>query len=512
MPNIIMLLSDDQGTWSLGSYGNPEIKTPVLDRMAEEGIRFENFFCTSPVCSPARASIMTGKMPSQHGVLDWLGGGSVYKKDFEGFQLNHRHAVPYLAVPPADADAIKADAVVGFEETLNYQKFMNFEKGPIDFMEHHLCYSELLAQHGYTCGLAGKWHLGNSYQAQKGFSFWEVIARGGTNYKLAEYIRDGKVTLEETYVTDTITDDALRFLEENKDKPFYLSVHYTAPHSPWEEEDQPREIWDEYNDCEFSHIPDVPAHPWQSKRHLSPKDPAQRRSYIQGFYTCVTSMDRNIGRIMDFLKDNHLEEDTIVMFLSDNGFNLGHHGIWGKGNGTFPLNMYESSVKVPCILWGGGIKKGGVSQALFSQYDLFPTILDLAGIDFMGEAYMESLPGTSMVPVLRGEKESVRDEVVVYEEYGPVRMIREERFKLIYRTPYGPHELYDLREDPEETINLVSQPEFREKTMELYRKLDQWFQKYTAEGCDGRRYPVDGSGQMERLEAYGSAEVVFKGF
>lgn len=511
-PNIIMILSDDQGTWGLGSYGNPEIKTPVLDKMAKEGIRFENFFCTSPVCSPARASIMTGKMPSQHGVLDWLGGGSVYKKDFEGIRINHKQAIPYLAKPPADPDTIKEDAQIGFDETISFQKFMNFERGPIPFMKDHVCYTELLEKEGYTCGLTGKWHLGNSYEAQKGCSFWEVIARGGTNYMMAEYIRDGKVVLEEQYVTDTITDDALRFLDENKDQPFYLSVHYTAPHSPWEEADQPKEIWEEYDDCDFSYIPDVPAHPWQAKRHLSPSSSEERRTFIQGFYTCVTSMDRNIGRIMDYLKEHHLDENTIVIFLSDNGFNLGHHGIWGKGNGTFPLNMYESSVKVPCIIWGRGVRPGYVSRGLFSQYDLFPTILDLADICYAGQAYMESLPGSSMRPVLSGEKETIRDEVVVYEEYGPVRMIRDERFKLIYRTPYGPHELYDLLEDPEETNNLISAQEMRGTLTALYRKMEQWFEKYTVEVYDGRKYPVDGSGQMERLERYGDETVVFKGF
>ena len=112
--NIIMILSDDQGSWSLGSYGNPEIHTPVLDRMAEEGLRFENFFCTSPVCSPARASILTGKMPSQHGVLDWLGGGAINKDDYSGFKINYSHAVPYLADPEASKGR-QEDGKVGFE-------------------------------------------------------------------------------------------------------------------------------------------------------------------------------------------------------------------------------------------------------------------------------------------------------------------------------------------------------------------------------------------------------------
>ena len=123
----------------------------------------------------------------------------------------------------------------------SYQKYMNFERGPVSYMKDHRCYTEILEQGGYTCGLAGKWHLGNSYESQKGFSFWEVIARGGTNYMLPEYIRNGKPVIEERYVTDIITDDALRFLEDNKEKPFYLSIHYTAPHDPWLKEDQPRE-------------------------------------------------------------------------------------------------------------------------------------------------------------------------------------------------------------------------------------------------------------------------------
>lgn len=511
-PNIIMILSDDQGNWSLGSYGNPEVKTPVLDQMADEGIRFENFFCTSPVCSPARASILTGKMPSQHGVLDWLGGGSVNKEDYKGFQINHNRSIPYLAQRP-DQVNFPEDEMIGFEETLSYQKYMNFERGPVSFMKDHLCYTEVLENNGYTCGLAGKWHLGNSYEAQKGFSYWEVIARGGTNYMLPEYIRDGKVVIEDRYVTDIITDDALKFLDENKDKPFYLSIHYTAPHDPWEKEDQPEDIWNLYNDCDFSYIPNLPKHPWQEARRTQPNNEQERRDYIQGYYSCVTGMDRNIGRIMDYLKSNQLDENTIVIFLADNGFNIGHHGIWGKGNATFPLNMYETSVKVPCIIWGKDVVKNKVNKALVSQYDIFPTIIDLAGCSSKElDCYMKSLPGTSMKAILSGEKEVIRDTVVVYEEYGPVRMIRNERYKLIYRTPYGPHELFDLQEDPEETKNLFNLDEYLDIKVSMFQQLEKWFDKYTLEKYDGRKYPVRGDGQMEQLEKYGTDVTVFKSF
>lgn len=513
-PNIIMILSDDQGPWSLGCYGNPEVKSPVLDEMARDGLRFENFFCTSPVCSPARASILSGKMPSQHGVLDWLGGGSVNKKDYEGIKLNYRHAIPYLSQKPdeKELEQIAPDAQIGFEETISFQKFMNYEKGGVPFMQNHLCYTELLKEHGYTCGLTGKWHLGNSYEPQKGFDYWEVIARGGTNYMMPEYIRDGKMVLEDQYVTDTITDDALHFLETNKDKPFYLSVHYTAPHSPWEKEDQPEEMWKLYDDCEFSYIPNLPLHPWQALAHLKPRDEQERRQFIQGFYSCITAMDRNIGRIKNYLEEHNMADNTLVIFLADNGFNLGHHGVWGKGNGTFPLNMYEESVKIPCIMWGSGVKKGAVCQTLASQYDLFPTILQVAGIQNKWTTqYMEDLPGVSLIPLMEGVTEQVRDQVVVYEEYGPVRMIREASWKLIYRTPYGPHELYNLEADPGEEHNLVDQREHQEIKNRLFQGLSSWFRKYSVEEYNGTQFPIDGKGQMERLELYGTGTTVFKG-
>ena len=208
-----------------------------------------------------------------------------------------------------------------------------------------------------------------------------------------------------------------------------------------------------------------------------------------------------------------MDENTVVIFLADNGFNLGHHGVWGKGNGTFPMNMYESSVKVPCIIWGAGVKDHTVNEALVSQYDLFPTILELADIeDEKTRKYMETLPGKSLTPILSGEKEKIREEVVVYEEYGPVRMIRNDRFKLVYRTPYGPHELYDLQSDPNEEQNLIASPKHREIRNHLFRQLEKWFEEYTDERYDGRKFPVMGDGQMERLEEFGTDKTVFKSF
>lgn len=512
-PNIIFILTDDQGVWSLGSYGNQEVISPVVDQIAEEGVRFENFYCTSPVCSPARASILTGKMPSQHGVVDWLGGGSVDKKDFEGVKINYKKSIPYLAKAPADPTSIPDDAEIGFEETISYQKYMNYERGGIQFLKDIPCYTEILHRNGYQCGLAGKWHLGDSANPQKGFEFWEVIARGGTNYMLPEMVRDGKMTLENRYVTDLITDDALRFIDAQDEDPFYLGIHYTAPHDPWKKEDQPKEIWDLYEDCEFQSVPVTERHPWQKAARTQPHSEQERKDLVRGYYTCITAMDRNIKRVLDKLEETGQMENTIILFSSDNGFNMGHHGTWGKGNATFPLNVFETSVKVPMIVYGPGIAKGKVIPAPASQYDLFPTILDLTGcMDEAAAAYMKTLPGSSMKAILTGKEDGSDKDVVIYDEYGPVRMIRDRRYKFVYRAVYGPHELYDLENDPDEEQNLIDDPAYRDLRNQLFVRLREWFDQFGCGPYDATRFPVDGDGQMNRLEDFGTDKTVFKNF
>lgn len=509
-PNILFILSDDQGTWSLGSYGNKEAITPNLDKLAEHGMRFENFYCTSPVCSPARASILSGKMPSQHGVYDWLGGGSVNKEEYKDIPINHKRSIPYLHKKPKNPELIPDDEMITFSETESYQFFMPYEKGPIQFMQEHLAYTEVLKDNGYTCGLSGKWHLGDSKTPQKGFDYWEVIARGGTNYMLPEYIRDGRIKLEEDYVTDIITNDAITFIEQQStDKPFYLSVHYTAPHDPWDQQDQPEDVWKLYDNCEFNHIPNIDRNASQVKWCFYPKDQKERKYALQGYFTTLTAMDQSIGRLVEKLKEKDLWDNTVIFFMADNGFNVGHHGIWGKGNGTVPLNLFETSVKVPCIISGAGVNKGEVCETLVSQYDIFPTILELADCDITNlQEYLETLPGSSMNPLLTGEKEEIRDEVVIYDEYGPARMIRQDDFKLIYRYPYGPHELYDLKNDPEEVFNLYDVEKYNKIKNQLTDKLFKWFEKFCSGKYDASRLPVNGSGQMGHLGDMNNPDVI----
>ena len=459
-PNIVFILSDDQGYWSLGCYGNKEIQTPNLDKLAEHGVRFDNFFCVSPVCSPARASLLTGRIPSQHGIHDYLCGGNG-----------------------------------------------GAGQSAIEYLKGQLGYTDVLAQNGYVCGLSGKWHMGDGLHPQKGFSFWYTHQKGGGPYYNAPMIRDGKMINEPGYITDVITDEAIHFIdrEKHKESPFYLSVHYTAPHSPWVN-NHPKEYTSLYEDCPFESCPqrETP-HPW-AKTDVLPGYAHPRENLI-GYFAAVTAMDANIGRILQKLEDEELLEDTLIIFGSDNGFNCGHHGIWGKGNGTFPLNLYDTSVKVPFIVsHKGHIPEGRVCSQMCSGYDFMPTLLDYLGME---NPEADKLPGKSFLPALMGEEPENDKTVVVFDEYGPVRMIRSENYKYIHRFPFGPDELYDLEKDPDEDCNLIDNALYDAQIQEMKRRMDLWFLKYVNPQIDGAKEPVLGGGQKDMAGTWGPGYKVY---
>ena len=468
-PNVIVVLTDDQGAWAMGCAGNAEIRTPNLDRLAATGTRFENFFCTSPVCSPARASLLTGRIPSQHGVHDWIRAGNARDESDKGGRLT-------------------------------------------EYLRGQIGYTDVLAEAGYVCGLSGKWHLGDSHHPQKGFTFWQTHAHGGGPYYHWPKIRGEEVVVEPNYVTDAITDDALRFLDTQAEtpEPFYLSAHYTAPHSPWGREHHPAEIFDAYHaNCPFESVPNDPPHPWQTNTAPIGTDAAKRRENLSGYFAAITAMDANVGRILDWLEAHSLRDNTLVFFTSDNGMNMGHHGIWGKGNGTFPLNMYDTSVKVPAIASRPGhVPEGVVRDAMVSQYDFLPTLLDYLGLANPAGA---ELPGRSFAPLLRGQDHAGRENVVVYDEYGPVRMIRTREWKYVHRYPYGPHELYHLAEDPQEKTNLFGQDEHAGRVRELRARLEGWFLCYVEAMLDGTREPVTGLGQLGLAGTSANGEDNFAG-
>ena len=451
-PNILFILSDDQGAWALGCAGNAELRTPHLDRLAASGMRFDNFFCASPVCSPARASILTGTIPSRHGVHDWISGGNARIKGERG--------------------------------------------APIEYLAGQEGYTEILARHGYRCAFFGKWHLGHAARPQKGFSEWFTHARGGGPYYGAPLFRNGRLVHEPRYVTEVITDEALAFLERQKGSvhPFHLNVHYTAPHSPWNRANHPAALYDDYlANCDFHSVPWLPTHPWQiASLHWA--DDVRRREDLSGYYAAVTAMDAQIGRLLLALERLGMREDTLVVMTSDNGMNMGHHGIVGKGNGTFPMNMYDTSVKVPFLVsWPGRVPAGKVEKGLWSQLDLFPTLLEIAGVS---APVGDHRPGRSFAPLLTGQPvKRPREFIVVAAEYGPVRMWRTRDWKYVHRYPYGPHELYHLRDDPDERHNRAGEKGMIRRIREMKAHLDEWFDRYADPCKDGARLPVTGRGQ-----------------
>ena len=431
-PNVIFILTDDQGPWAAGCYGNPEIRTPSLDRLAETGVRFSNFFCATPVCSPSRATFLTGRIPSQHGIHDWI---------------NEENVGPTAT----------------------------------EYLADEVAYTDVMAEHGYTCAISGKWHMGDSINPQHSFlpRYWYVHQRGGGPYNDAPMIRDGKLINEPGYITDVITDEAIGFLEGLADEqPFYLSVHYTAPHSPWT--GHPQDIVDSYDDCPFESCPQEPRHPWA----ISLTDNCLgNREMLKGYFAAVTAMDSNVGRLIGRLEELGLREDTLIVFAADNGFSCGHHGFWGKGNGTHPRNMYENSIKVPFIMsQPGRMAQGRVEEAMVSAYDFLPTLLAYCDMPIPTQ---QNLPGKSFLPTLEGKEIEGHEEVVVYDEYGPVRMIRTKEWKYSYRHAHGPHDLYDLVNDPDERKNLADDPAYAERMKELHDQMVAWFARYVTPEKDG---------------------------
>lgn len=466
-PNIVFILADDMGYWALNSYGNEDVITPSLNRLAKTGVQYSNFFCASPVCSPARASILSGTIPSFHGVLDWLSGGNLPQ---------------------------------GIPEMKDMWGYKN-ETKPISYLESLTCYTDLLAEEDYNIGLSGKWHLGNSLVPQHGFSSWFTLGRGGCAYNNPDVVENGKINLPQKYITDIIADNAIETMDKftSEDKPFYMSIHFTAPHSPWDKEDHPSKIWDLYENCKFEATPDLPL--YKDQVDTCPHGTGEKRKeLLRGYYTAITAMDKQIGRILDYLEEKKLIDNTIIMFTSDNGMNLGQHGIWGKGNGTYPQNMYDTSVKVPFIVsWKNHVKENTICENLYSHYDIMPTFIDILSLagnvkqELIGKSFSKSFTEPCF------EEDGV---IAIFDEYGPVRMLRTKEWKLIISSIPGGFALFNMLKDKDEEENLFYNPEYKEVVLMLYDKLEQIYNKYSNKEIAKSVNFVTGSGQKKAVNEF----------
>jgi len=418
--NVVFFMTDDHGAWAMGAYGCRDMHTPNLDRLAAEGARFTRGYACTPVCSPSRLTYLTGRIPSTHGVQDWL--------------------------RPVDSFGAKSRA----------------------FLDGRPTFTEILAQHGYTLGMTGKWHMGHDEKAQRGFTFWATVPGGGGPYRDPVFVKNGAEVKTTGYKTDLVTDFALEFIDQNKERPFFLYVPYYAPHTPFDY--QPEPYRQPYQRSTFPCFPTTPVHPWQNKglraHHLS-------RASMHAYSALITGVDANVGRILERLERLGLRQNTLIVFTADQGWNAGHHGVWGKGNGTWPFNMYEESIRVP-LIWNhpGRIRPGQVLQPMVSSYDFFPAILDYLGVVAPRDPRRV---GRSYAGFVRGRPPSWRNRL--YFEYSNVRALRTENLKYVERTQEWPSELFDLEADPGETRNVIDDPAYRAQLKTLRGELADLFRQ-----------------------------------
>lgn len=454
--NIVLFLTDDHGQWALGSYGHQELHTPNLDYLAATGVQMDNAFTPIPVCSPARASLLSGRLPSQHGLHD------------------------YLASPN---DELEGRSWLTEETTL----------------------PQLLSDAGYEVACCGKWHLGGDEEPQPGFDYWFTL---GNDYPVEHggphrYCDNGRSRVISGYKTRIITDQALHFLRQRDgQRPFFLIVGYTATHSPWR--DHPQRLVDAYRGCSFDDVPDDVAYPF-GRQNLESTLPTREnpQEALAQYYAAVSQIDEGAGRLVDELEALDLRQDTLVVYTSDHGLNCGHHGIWGKGNGTLPLNMVEESIRIPMLFNQPGRLYGGQRRNEFVDHlDLFQTLAAYAAVDppqnqeveYPGQNFLDLLDNPAAVPDWRREQ---------YGEYGPLRMIRTERYKLLLRYPNGDHELFDLLADPRETVNLFPEPQYEALIQQLAGKIESYFGRYedpVKRGLNARQLPRHNSTEAWRSD------------
>jgi uncharacterized sulfatase len=425
-PNIIFLYTDDQAQWALGAYGNADIKTPNLDRLAQRGAIFKSAFTITPVCSPSRAALMTSRLPSELGIADWI---------------DPRNE-PDLGLAP-----------------------------------EAITWPELLKGFGYATMLAGKWHLGTRdefHPTRQGFDVFFGF-RDGSNRPIDPQLEvGGRVQELKGSLPELLVDAGMKFAEINRSRPFLLSIHFRAPHTP------------------YAPVPEQDSAPYRGLDPAIPNTPGlpcERVKQIhREYYASVSSVDRNIGRLLAKIDQLGLTSKTVVIFTSDHGYMIGQHGLWHKGNAVWLIdgktgarpNMFDDAIRVPLLIcWPGVIAPGTTITHVVSNLDLFPTILELAGL---GVPANLSIRGRSLVPLLRGQVRGWDDTLfgqydMHHSAIARMRMVRTPDWKLIrHFEPGGKNELYHLAGDPEELRNLADseQPEHRSQCKALSRRLDEW--------------------------------------
>ncbi len=426
-PNLVFILTDNQGAWTLGCYGNPDIRTPHIDKLAKEGARFTRALSSNPVCSPTRATFLTGLIPSQHGVHSFLD--------------------PKFMMGPQAYNTLKEFTSLG----------------------------EVLRDSGYTCGLSGKWHLGDNLKPSEGFSFWITKPDGHTNeFYNQDVIEHGAVRKEAGYTTDLWTRKGVEFIEQNKERPFFLFLAYNGPYSLGQLMTHPpkNRHAEYYKGKHFTSFPVDAMHPWQhANKQFHNQQNAMERVAAE-----VSGVDDGVGDIMATLKRLGLDDNTLVVYASDQGWMGGQNGMWGMGDHFRPIGAHELMMQIPLIFRRPAkIPAGHSSDIIVSNYDFLPTVLGELGLGAKMPQAPKS-PGRDFGAAIHG---NVKDwENVMFYEMETVRAVRTDDWKYVARFPNGPYELYDMKKDPRERFNLYGQPGTEARRAELAGRVDTFFTRY----------------------------------
>lgn len=427
-PNIVLVLADDLPAWLLGCYGNQEVKTPNIDRLADAGTRFLNSFVCTPICSPSRATLFTGRTPRQHGIEDFLTANPV------------------------------ADPAQG-------------QKEPPASFANEIMLSDILSRAGYRCGYVGKWHMGNDVKPGHGNSFTYTLSGGARSYSNPEMSLNGQIVKEQGYLTNLMTRRALDFLDQqNKDSPFFLTVGYLNPHTPYT--GHPQKYYDMYADVNFATFGIQPKAPnaLREANYMDDPVPNLRRAAAS-----VTALDDQIPLLQRKLIEKGQFENTLFVFTGDNGYLHGRHGLWSKGHASNPINMFEESVRVPMIWsWPGRVPTQSARPELISFYDFLPTVCEAAGVD---APQGRNLVGRSYLPVVtnRPIPKNERWKDLVFGHFRYTEMARDNRYKLVLRHDgKGPNELFDLRSDPREKTNQYDNQAYVTIRDYLMKELESW--------------------------------------
>jgi arylsulfatase A-like enzyme len=462
-------MSDDHAFQAVSAYGGTLNRTPNIDRIAREGMRFDRCYVTNSLCGPSRACILTGKYSHKNGFPD-----NILQKPFDGSQPT---------------------------------------------------FPKLLQAAGYQTAIVGKWHL---MSEPTGFDHWDILPGQGQYYRPDFISAQGK-RAEPGYVSEVITEKALDWLEHKRDpnKPFALLVQHKAPHRPWqpavskladregEQIPEPATLFDDYSHrgsaARDAHMRISQMNPpsdlklWESdkgplKKALLDRMNASDRAvweklvgprgekfraadpqgddrtrwfyqlYIKDYLRCVDSVDDSVGALLKYLDDSGLARNTIIIYTSDQGFYLGEHGWFDK------RFMYEESLRTPLVVrWPGVVKPGSVEGRIVSNIDFAPTFLEAAGAEVPAD-----IQGRSMAGVLKGEAPADWRKSFYYHFYedndSDHRVAKHEgvttgKHKLIHFYTLGEWELYDLEQDPQELKNVYGQPEHAAVQADLTAEL-----------------------------------------